>query len=216
MNEDYLFIETPDKLVENGYPHAVMVDGKDVAMGKKLNDGTANRVTWSSKTECDAARCLTWSSAVGLVFEHTPLFCARASENKLQRLWGSLGRRRAPVEEWKDIAKTSRGNSDIHYSALDNMMSFSEFEVLVNEISDNLLCDDDVTHDDVLVTGTPSGLDCLGLLETINGEDDDEFSAEQIAARKGKPIVSQAKKWFMMRKALKAAENLEKGKGGDK
>ena len=82
----------------------VNIDGKDFKTASKRKDGTARREQYSSKTESDAARCLTWSTLGGMIFEYTPLCGARASEKKLQRMWGSLGRTNAPFEEWEGAA----------------------------------------------------------------------------------------------------------------
>ena len=95
-------------------------------------------------------------------------------------------------------------------------MSFREFEDLLDEVADRLLDGDDAPHDDVLATATASGLERLGLLTTV--DEDGEDDSEEVAAREatGKSIVSMAHKWFRKRRVLKAAEKLEKSKGGTK
>ena len=52
ITEEYLEVELPNKLVENGYPKVVMIDGKDVTIGTKVNDGTARRNQRQSSVEC--------------------------------------------------------------------------------------------------------------------------------------------------------------------
>ena len=223
ITEEYLKVELPNKLVENGYEHVVMVDGKDVTIGTKANDGTASRVTFSSKTDGDAARCLTYSTASGLVFEHTPLFGGRASETKLQRLWGSLGRERAPVEEWKDIANQP-GTSSIppnearHYNALNNILKYEDFEKLLDEVCKELLGDEGAPHDDVLITGTATGLDRLGLLKTLECDKNEEVNDVEEATKEEESttLMTDAINWFKMQKAMKMAEEKEKEMGGKK
>ena len=223
ITEEYLKVELPNKLVENGYPHVVMVDGKDVTIGTKANDGTASRVTFSSKTDCDAARCLTYSTASGLVFEHTPLFGGRASETKLQRLWGSLGRERAPVEEWKNIANQP-GISSIppnearHYNALNNILKYEDFEKLLDEVCNELLGDEGAPHDDVLITGNATGLDRLGLLKTLECDKNEEENDVEEATKEEESttLMTDAIDWFKQHKAMKMAEEKEKEKGGKK
>ncbi|KAL7552447.1 hypothetical protein ACHAWF_015688 [Thalassiosira exigua] len=192
-----------------------------------LEAGGLSRLTlfsdeWHAKNKTAAKHLFgypSWGKMKQYVLDHFP---ARASENKLQRLWGSLGRDCAPVDQWKDIAlrnvQNDLCNKDGHYSALDNSMSFGEFEVLTNEMCNELLGGEDAAHDDVMVTGTTSGLDRLGLLHAINEEDEANFTDEQIADKEegGVAIVSAAHKWFGLRTFLNEAEQLEEDRGGDK
>lgn len=200
-----------------------MIDGKDVTIGTKVNDGTASRVTFSSKTDCDAARCLTWSTAAGLVFEHTPLFGARASETKLQRLWGSLGQKCAPVEEWKDIAKQRDElsivpNEERHYNALNNILKYEDFQNLLDEVCKELLGDEDAPHDDVLITGNATGLDRLGLLKSLECDENEDENDDEDATneKESSALVTDAISWFKQHKAMNLAEEKEKEKGGKK
>ena len=66
---DYLFKEAPDRNIELGKPKLVFHDGKDWLIAPKGNDNAITKCTYSSKTEKDSARGITWSTAAGLVFE---------------------------------------------------------------------------------------------------------------------------------------------------
>ena len=45
------------------------------------------RASYSDKVHHSGVRCISWSTAQGLSFEHTYLFLARASEKRLVELW---------------------------------------------------------------------------------------------------------------------------------
>jgi hypothetical protein len=51
-----------------------------------------------------AARCIMFTTPMGLAFEYTKLFGARVMEVALIKLWGSLGISHAPILDWKDWA----------------------------------------------------------------------------------------------------------------
>ena len=104
VTEEYLDAEEPDRSQRVGVKKVVNVDGTDIKVDEKRSDLTANRATFGAKNDNHSARGLTWSTAGGLTFEHTPLFGARASEKSLYQLWGSIGKECAPLEEWKDVA----------------------------------------------------------------------------------------------------------------
>ena len=46
------------------------------------------RASYSDKVHHSATRCISWSTPMGLSFEHTNLFLGRASEKRLVELWG--------------------------------------------------------------------------------------------------------------------------------
>jgi len=74
--------------------------------------------TFSSNMHAVAARCMTWTTPMGLSFEHSPLFGARLTDTGIIALWGSLGEAKAPVESW-------RNHCHAHEKRLDFMLEKS-------------------------------------------------------------------------------------------
>lgn len=107
ITADYLKKEVPDVNVELGESKMVFVDGKDSHLSPKGNNSAVLKSTYSLKTDKDAARCLTFPTASGLVFEHTRLFGGRAGERRLVEFLGQLGPLNSKVEEWEDAAINS-------------------------------------------------------------------------------------------------------------
>jgi len=66
-----------------------MVDGKDFLIHTPRAHTAVTRACRSNKMKASAVRCLTWVTASGLVFEYTPPFLARLTEERLVELWGS-------------------------------------------------------------------------------------------------------------------------------
>lgn len=109
INEDYLQQEQPAEYAALGFEKVgALFDGKDYLVQVKRTNDKMRRSQMSSKMHAAAARDITWTTPMGLCFEHTKLFGGRISEQKLVELWGSLGCRKAPVEDWKDWAVTNR------------------------------------------------------------------------------------------------------------
>ena len=66
-----------------------IVDGK-VFMTDNINVNSAlNRLMYSDKTDNSGGLVMTWSSPMGLVFEHTGLYFARRPETRLIELWAT-------------------------------------------------------------------------------------------------------------------------------
>jgi hypothetical protein len=103
ITADYLKSERPEEYYKEGLEDvASLVDGKDYLIEVKRKDKTIQRIQISSKVNAAAARCLTWSTPMGLVHEYTKRFGGRVSEVHLVRLWGSLGISYLDVKKWKD------------------------------------------------------------------------------------------------------------------
>jgi hypothetical protein len=106
ITPDYLESERPDEYYREGLEDVgSLVDGKDFLIEVKRKDKAIQRIQISSKVNAAAARCLTWSTPMGLVHEYTKLFGGRVPETTLVRLWGSLGIEYCKVRNWKDWAR---------------------------------------------------------------------------------------------------------------
>lgn len=67
---------------------AALKDGKDFMTDTTRTNSALTRQMWSDKIHNSGARCITWITPSGLVFEHTGLFLARTPEIRLVELWG--------------------------------------------------------------------------------------------------------------------------------
>jgi len=76
---------------------AALLDGKDFLVHVKCSDDKLRRFLFSDKLKVAAARCITFTTPMGLAFECTKLFGARVTEVTLVKLWGSLGILYAPL-----------------------------------------------------------------------------------------------------------------------
>jgi len=63
-------------------------DGKDFKIDTKRQNSLFTRASRSEKVHASAVRCISWSTPMGLSYEHTILFLSRVSEKALVELWG--------------------------------------------------------------------------------------------------------------------------------
>ena len=63
-------------------------DGKDFMIYTSRKNTLFTRASYSDKMHASAVRCISWSTPMGLSYEHTDLFLGRVSEKKLVQLWG--------------------------------------------------------------------------------------------------------------------------------
>ena len=103
-NDAWIKHELPGEYVEVGMPDvAAVVDGKDFGSATVRSSTLLSRLLYSDKSRGSAGRCLTFSSKIGLIMEHTGLFFGRVSETQLMKLWGSLTTE-VPLWQWgKDV-----------------------------------------------------------------------------------------------------------------
>lgn len=159
ISEEYLDAEEPDRSYKVGVRKVVNVDGTDIKIDEKRSDLTANRSTYGAKNANHSACGITWSTAGGLSFEHTPLFGARASEKALFQFWGSLGKESAPLEDWKDVA-VGLSNTDKCIGLrlpTEDTLDYQDIEELVHT-SSVFSSTAGAVDDDVLVTARPGGI----------------------------------------------------------
>ena len=105
ITDKYLEEEEPDRSEIVGVTKTVNVDGTDTTIEKSRKDPTEAALEYGSKNKVHGARSLNWCSSTCLAFEHTKQFGARASEKAIYELHGALGKRKAPLHEWKDIGR---------------------------------------------------------------------------------------------------------------
>ena len=85
----YLKATCPQKYKDEGLDMCCAVpDGKDFMIYTTRKNTLFARASYSDKVHHSACRCISWSTPMGLSFEHTDLFLGRASEKKLVELWG--------------------------------------------------------------------------------------------------------------------------------
>jgi len=79
----------PDAYEKEGmHKVCAQVDGKDFMTHTDRSNTVITRASHSNKVEHTAGRCMSWSTAAGLMFEHTDMYLGRVSEKKLVELWG--------------------------------------------------------------------------------------------------------------------------------
>jgi hypothetical protein len=207
MSSDYLSKEVPDRNIRLGMPRLVFVDGKDWLIAPKGNDTTVEKCTYSSKTEKPSARCLTFSTAGGLVFEWSPLFGGRGGEKTIIEFLSALGIEFAPIAEWENVANNDNINDEDapFWTALDDAMTAEEFDDTIARLEegDNLLTNG-LLDDGVLITGQPTGLAKEGLDEN-DVDTDEEGEDEEEVTKSGRHV-------FGLDDALECFDNMVKAK----
>lgn len=128
--------EEPDRSAIVGVEKVVNVDGTDTKVEKSRNDPTAAALGYGSKNKEIGARSLNWCTATCLSFEHTKECLARVSEKRLYEHHGSLGKAKAPVKEWKNVAHglTEKQKICRLATASDNMFDYHDIEETLNTI----------------------------------------------------------------------------------
>jgi len=217
ITADYLHKEEPQLHKDVGGQRMVYVDGKDWWVMTKQNDNTLTKSTFSSKTEKDAARGLTFSTAAGVVFEATPMYSARVGEKSLQRMWGSLGPVNASVEEWEDVHKNDPAPADdTFWTAIDLFMSGKEFDELAKRLADDdrAMVELGGIDDGVLLTGRQTGLADLNLELGAGDSDDDDEKIDRNGFNYG---ISKSTEWFeKMIKQRAVEDHLKESGSSDK
>ncbi|KAL7456981.1 hypothetical protein ACHAWC_008439 [Mediolabrus comicus] len=207
MSSDYLSKEVPDRNIRLGMPRLVFVDGKDWLIAPKGNDTTVEKCTYSSKTEKPSARCLTFSTAGGLVFEWSPLFGGRGGEKTIIEFLSALGIEFAPIAEWENVANNDNVNDEDapFWTALDDAMTAQEFDETIARLEegDNMLTNG-LLDDGVLITGQPTGLAKEGLDEN-DVDTDEEGEDEDEVTKSGRDV-------FGLDDALECFDNMVKAK----
>ena len=89
ITPDFLAETCPQQYKDEGLSFCCAVpDGKDFIIYTTRKNTMYTRACYSDKVHASAVRCISWSTPMGLSFEHTDLFLGRATEKKLVELWG--------------------------------------------------------------------------------------------------------------------------------
>ena len=89
LTPEFLEATCPQQYKDEGLEKCCAVpDGKDFMIYTTRKNTMFTRACFSDKVHHSAARCISWSTPMGLSFEHTDLFLGRASEKRLVELWG--------------------------------------------------------------------------------------------------------------------------------
>ena len=115
ITKEYIDYECPLEYLEAREvigPIGALVDGKDFKTDFNRQSSALLRASYSEKSHGAAARALVWSSALGLLFEHSPLVFGRASENTIVKYMGSFsgltpreGLRVQHIGSWEDFER---------------------------------------------------------------------------------------------------------------
>ena len=165
VTKDYLDKEQPDRSSIVGVEHTVNVDGTDTKVEKSRKDPTAAALSYGSKNSEFGARALNWCTATCLAVEHSPLFLARASEKSINELWGSQGKAKAPLKEWKGIAGTIETTAQAKIltleTAMDNVFDYHDMEKEIDliQLEMDKRLEDGAVDDGVLLTATLAEVD---------------------------------------------------------
>lgn len=89
ITPEFLEATCPQQYKDEGLERCCAVpDGKDFMIYTTRKNTLFTRASYSDKVHHSAVRCISWSTPMGLSFEHTNLFLGRVSEKKLVELWG--------------------------------------------------------------------------------------------------------------------------------
>jgi len=98
---------------------AAVADGKDFESETIRILSAVRKLLFSDKTGGSAVRCMTFSSKIGAVVDHSGLFCGRVSETALVKAMGSLTKE-VPLASWGkgyteviDLTEPPRGNLQV-------------------------------------------------------------------------------------------------------
>ena len=97
ITPEYLEKTCPQQYKDEGLERCCAVpDGKDFMIYTTRKNTLFSRASYSDKVHHSAVRCISWSTPMGLSFEHTDCFLGRVSEKKLVELWG-LRLKKCPI-----------------------------------------------------------------------------------------------------------------------
>lgn len=87
----YAKASLPKVYREKGYERVgAIVDGKVFMTDTVRINSSLSRLLYADKVDNSGGLVVTWSSPIGLVFEHTGLYFARCPETRLIELWGTV------------------------------------------------------------------------------------------------------------------------------
>ena len=197
--------EEPDRSAIVGVTKVVNVDGTDTKVEKCRGDHTAAALGYGSKNQEIGARSLNWCTATSLSFEHTNEYLARVSEKALYEHHGSLGKRKAPVKDWKGIAEGLSKKQKICKleTAVDYMFDYHDIEetfdtIKALKIDEKLVAG--AVDDGVLLTAT------LAEVEEMPGVKAKQSTLPPTLTEQRIPTVDDIDNWAIEREAIKTVQ----------
>ena len=132
----YLNGEEPDRSEIVGVTKTLNVDGADTKIEKSRVDPTASALAYGSKNKEIGARSLNWCAPTCLSFEHTKEYLARVSEKAVYEHHGSLGKTKAKVKEWKNVAQELTEKKKICRleTAMDHMFDYHDLKATLDTV----------------------------------------------------------------------------------
>lgn len=206
VTEEYLDEEEPERSSIVGVQEAVCVDGADTHIQAVRIVATAAAIEYGAKNQEKAARSLNWVTAAGLTFEHTPSYGARASEKEIYELHGSLGKRKAPLESWRNVASnTPAEERNLRFWVpSESMLDYHDIKETLDTVT-SFRMDPDLANsavdDGVLLTAS------VEEVEEMHGAKKARASSSKAKPATLKdpkvPKIKDVHDWFDMRKASK-------------
>lgn len=209
ITKAYLDAEEPDRSKTVGVTRAFCVDGTDTQVENNKKDPTANAILYGPKNNVKGARCLSWCTAAALSFEHTPKVGARCSEKRIYRWWGSLGKKSAPIKDWKDIA-VGLSPDDLacrFVTALDDMFDYHDMEETIDAVTFLVERHVGPIESDVNLTATE---DNVSKMSAPRGSS--TATASSATADPRIPRMEDIDKWWIRRRALKKVKETSEKK----
>ena len=133
---DYFHKESPIEYDARGLEEvSVLFDGKDTLTESIRKDSSLNRRQQSSKMKAAAMRYLNFSTPAGLSVEHTRAYGARPSEVAHVIKHGSLGKKKADLENWKDCCPMDYkyGSDKDYFVPTTTIASANEIKEIIGE-----------------------------------------------------------------------------------
>lgn len=213
ITEDYLTKEEPQRSTIVGVQKTINVDGTDTKIETSRKDATSKAIAFGAKNDDFCARSLNWATPTCLTFEHTPQFLARASEKAINEEWGSQGKKKAPLQEWKGVAGSLTSKQKIlkMKTATDDLFDYHEMEEAINELTLKSLKFDTSLQfggvdDGVLLTATLAEVDEMPGMKNPPSLPAQESRLPPTLTGKKQITVEDIDKWCIEREAMKQVQ----------
>ena len=212
MTLAYLNGEEPDRSAIVGVTKVVNVDGTDTKVEKSRGDPTAAALGYGSKNKEIGARSLNWCTATCLAFEHTKEYLARASEKAVYEHHGSLGKAKANVKEWKNVAQGLTEKKKICQleTAMDHMFDYHDLKATLETVK-ALKMDEDLgtaaVDDGVLLTATLAEVDEM---PGVKPKEPKQSTLTVTEPEPRIPTIDDIDNWADEREAIKTVQKTSK------
>lgn len=208
ITEDYLTKEEPQRSGIVGVQKTVNVDGTDTKIETSRKDATSKALAYGAKNEDFDARSLNWCTATSLTFEHTRQFLARSSEKAVNEEWGSQGKKKAPLKEWKGVAATLTSKQEkilTMKTATDELFDYHDMEEEINELTlkFDALLQSGAVDDGVLLTATLAEVDEMPGMKNPSPSPAQESRLPPTLTGKKQITMKDIDNWCIEREAMK-------------